>query len=268
MRGASYPAVTDGDVLESLIPLPPIDAQRRIVARIEALFTRIEEARRLRDAGCLDIERLLDAVTQETLEGLERVAFKTLVEDYRNGIYKKKRFYGRGYSSVRMYNIADGQVNVEDAPLLEVTPEELEKFGLLPGDVLVNRVNSRKLVGKTGLVGDDLGPCTYESKNIRVRVKRELVEPAFAVIALNSPQVKQQIQQLMKPAIGQATINQSDLDSLCVPFIDLSGQRRTINYLRRVRKEVKSLQRAIEATNIDLDRLEQSILARAFRGEL
>ena len=38
MRGASYPAVTDNDVYEAIIPLPPLPEQRRIVARIEELM--------------------------------------------------------------------------------------------------------------------------------------------------------------------------------------------------------------------------------------
>src|SRR3990170_4191827 len=113
-----------------------------------------------------------------------------------------------------MFNIKNGKVNVDGTPLLEVTPEELEKYGLEQDDILINRVNSRELVGKAGIVPPGLGPCTFESKNIRVRVKRDSAEPAFIAEGLNSRVVRRQILAKLKPAIGQATVNQDDLDQL------------------------------------------------------
>jgi hypothetical protein len=48
--------------LAATIPLPPLDEQRRIVARIEALATRIEQARGLRRKAMAEADRLLIAM--------------------------------------------------------------------------------------------------------------------------------------------------------------------------------------------------------------
>src|SRR5262249_9064397 len=48
MRGASYPAVTDRDVLDARIPLPAMEEQRRIVARINECMERVDEIDGLR----------------------------------------------------------------------------------------------------------------------------------------------------------------------------------------------------------------------------
>jgi len=252
------------------VPLPPtIEEQRRIVAKIEALFDRIREAKRLRTEVLADVESLTDAAREEALSRLGTIKFELLVASYKNGIYKPKHYYGRGYPSVRMFNIHDGKVNLEKAPLLDVTGEELNLYGLEPDDVLINRVNSRELVGKSGLVPPRLGPCTFESKNIRVRIKCELAEPAFVVAALNSKSVKQQILGKQKPAIGQATVNQDDLSELQIPFTpDLEEQRRVVAYLHSVAQQVSGLEHGHEETDAELKRLEQSILDRAFHGEL
>ncbi len=47
------------------IPLPPLEEQRRIVARIEALFERTAETRHLRIAAEEETERLLPAALEE-----------------------------------------------------------------------------------------------------------------------------------------------------------------------------------------------------------
>jgi len=167
-----------------------------------------------------------------------------------------------------MFNIQNGKVVADGAPLLEVTPDELETYGLKAGDVLINRVNSQELVGKAGLVGPDLGPCTFESKNIRVRIQRSLGDSGFVVIALNSNAVRRQIQSLLKPAIGQATINQGDLDSLAIPFPSLPEQRHIVEYLNGVQAQVVELKRLQAESAVELERLSGAVLARAFRGEL
>lgn len=52
--------------LATAIPLPPLDEQRRIVARIEALAAKIEEARGLQREVTSDTERLLVAMAHRT----------------------------------------------------------------------------------------------------------------------------------------------------------------------------------------------------------
>jgi type I restriction enzyme S subunit len=69
MRGANYPAVTDRDVLAVEIPLPPLDEQRRIVARIEELMQRIEELRRLHEESGREIAAMSGAVLAKAFRG-------------------------------------------------------------------------------------------------------------------------------------------------------------------------------------------------------
>ena len=44
ISGAQYPAITDKNLKLTPIPLPPINEQKRIAAKIDALFTRIDTA--------------------------------------------------------------------------------------------------------------------------------------------------------------------------------------------------------------------------------
>ena len=229
----------------------------------------IKKARQLLDQMRYDSEVIVEAKSEEALSGLGTIPFQALVKSYKNGIYKPKHYYGRGYPSARMFNIKDGEVNLDGAPLLDVTPDELDTYGLKDGDILINRVNSRELVGKSGWVSNNLGPCTFESKNIRVRIHNNLADPAFIVIGLNSTFVKKQILQKQKPAIGQATINQSDLNELEIPFSsDIKEQKKIVDDIMKVKAEVDEM-RCLQQQDIELlNQLEQSILERAFRGEL
>lgn len=54
----NYAAIRPNDVLGYQIPLPPLDEQRRIVARIEELAARIEEAQKLRRQAAEEAEAM------------------------------------------------------------------------------------------------------------------------------------------------------------------------------------------------------------------
>ena len=63
-RGTSYPAVRNNDVLSILVPVPPLNEQKRIVSKIESIFTRIDAIERYVESTL----RLLDLLKSSTLK--------------------------------------------------------------------------------------------------------------------------------------------------------------------------------------------------------
>lgn len=103
---------------------------------------------------------------------------------------------------------------------------------LKPEDILINRVNTKELVGKAGIVEDNLGKVTFESKNIRVRLKRGICNPRFLAYFFTSFLYFRQIRSSVKAAIGQSTINQVDLNKIRVPLPSVSEQEKIITILK------------------------------------
>jgi type I restriction enzyme S subunit len=215
---------------------------------------------------------LLPAVSGEVFETLERseaIKFKDLVVDSRNGLYKPQSYYGSGVPIVRIDSFEGGEVrDYSELRRLQVTQEELEKFHLQSGDVLVNRVNgSLDELGKAAVVRGLTEPTVFESNIMRFRVDIERVIPEFVVTFLSSPLGRVQIRAKAR-TIQQFSINQGDVGSIVFQIPSLAEQRHVVEYLICVREQVEDLKQAQEAGEVELDRLEQSILARAFRGEL
>ena len=69
MTGIAYPAINDGKLYLGLVPLPPSNEQRRIVARVDQLMFLCDKL----EAGLLrsqaDSERLMEAVVGRMLAG-------------------------------------------------------------------------------------------------------------------------------------------------------------------------------------------------------
>ncbi len=168
------------------------------------------------------------------------VKLKDISLSYKNGIYKKNEFYGNGYPSIRMYNIVDGRVNVLNSPLLNVTKKELDVFGIKQGDLLINRVNSNDLVGKAGVLLTDIGPATFESKNIRVRLNEKMVLPEYISYYIQTPFYLKQIRLMTRAAVSQVTINQDDLDRISIILPIISDQEKIVSILTNIDKKISA----------------------------
>jgi type I restriction enzyme S subunit len=107
----------------------------------------------------------------------------------RNGLYKKASCYGFGHRMIHMPQMFKGVfVDVDDAVLVDVDPQELQRYALQEGDILFARRSlNLEGAGLCSMVSNLRQPATFESSIVRVRVKRDMIVPRFAVEFLRSP---------------------------------------------------------------------------------
>jgi type I restriction enzyme S subunit len=131
MHGAAGQQRVPVDFLrESTIPLPPVDEQRRIVAQIEELTRRAEEARNLAAEREAKLDALLQALYSRMIEGVEwkplkeiaslvRRAVKTKpdghyeemgIRSFGKGTFQKPVLTGRQIGNKRIYTIHEGDL--------------------------------------------------------------------------------------------------------------------------------------------------------------
>lgn len=270
MRGASYPAVTDSDVLSAEIPCPPLPVQRRIIARIETLLAEVSEARQIHQRIVEDTGRLMEAVAAETFPGLEDElpsgwmvkTVKDISEKPQYGYTQSAKTEPVGPKFLRITDIQNGQVNWDTVPYCECDDDTLGKYRLEPGDLLFAR--SGATTGKTFLVIDP-PIAVFASYLIRLQVRQSAI-PEYVYWFFQSPYYWAQI----KPrGAAQPNVNATTLSRLELPIPeDERVQRRIVAYLNEMQSKVRAMQAIQEQDGQMLERLEHAILARAFRGEL
>ena len=113
----------------------------------------------------------------ELPEGWEWSNIGTIAHSMQNGIYKAAQFYNdSGIACLRMYNIENGEIVWKEIKRMILTDQEVEQYKLMPGDILINRVNSRELVGKAASIPVDLETCIYQYSG---HFLRQRLKPAF-----------------------------------------------------------------------------------------
>lgn len=133
---------------------------------------------------------------------------------------------------VGMKDIVNGHVKTDALATVRVKGGERASHTLSRGDILINRTNSYDLVGKVGLYDSDI-EAVFASYLVRLRIKRDLIDPWFLTYWLNHPIAQHTIKRIATRAVGQANVNPTEFKKYCViPLPPLSEQRRIAAGLR------------------------------------
>jgi type I restriction enzyme S subunit len=135
-----------------------------------------------------------------------------------NGIYRPLSDYGeKGVPIVRITDFDSGCTKLPPSlRRLLIGPSDASRYELRNGDIVINRVNSLSHIGKSMLVFGIKEPTVFESNMMRFRLKESIL-PEFLIQVLQSRSISQQIQARAKPAVNQASINQSDVRRFWIP---------------------------------------------------
>ncbi|GGW34109.1 restriction endonuclease subunit S [Streptomyces galilaeus] len=205
-----------------LFPLIPVAAQRRIVEVIDS-FAELERGI---EASIAKFEAMRSGLMEE-LVGLECGQFgEVLKQGPQNGIYKPASSYGlQGTPIVRIDSFSRGKSNLtRDLLRVAVNSSEISRYGLDVGDIVINRVNTPDLVGKSTSVRRLIEPTIFESNMMRCKLHRSLADPVFTETWLGSSTVKRYFRARAKSAISQASINGDDVRNCPFPKMNVPGQ--------------------------------------------
>ncbi|MFC0212742.1 restriction endonuclease subunit S [Paenibacillus chartarius] len=173
-----------------------------------------------------------------------------------------------GVPVLRMGNIHDGQLILDNLKYLPIDHADVEKYKLEEYDLLFNRTNSYELVGKTAVVrGKQATKMTYASYLVNVRLFFKEKIARYICYYINSHLGRNYLLSMVTQQVGQANINASKLASLIVP---MPPEEEIAEITRLLDNYIDNERSIFETLKIDdlLNSLEKAILAKAYSGDL
>jgi type I restriction enzyme, S subunit len=274
--GARRDSVSPERFLSLEIPLPSLPEQRRIVARIEELAAKINEARGLRERSVKDAEVLVSRTTSAFVDDagwLRAQLGDVLTESPRNGLSPQHEVETGGRGMLRINAVSSSPTRFVDLAALkmvEVSSEEAVPFELRYDDIFIVRYNGDiNRVAKAAIYkGGEPSGIIFPDKLMRLRPDQSKMLPEFLVYALGSRRVRQQIERLGKTTAGNIGISGANAKSFHVPVPPIQDQRRIVEKLDAVQSHVDRLKKLQVESAVELDALLPSVLDKAFKSEL
>ena len=183
-----------------MIPLPPLPEQQRIVARIESLAAKIEEASQLRGQTVEETEVFLARAASQILDSPKWNCMRlecVLAESPRNGLSPQRETESDGRPMLRINAVSSTTTRFVDLSAykeVEVADDVAAPYVLQHDDVFIVRYNGDiNRVAKAAIFkGERNTEVVYPDKLMRLRTDHKQMLPDFLVVALGSRRVRGQ----------------------------------------------------------------------------
>jgi type I restriction enzyme S subunit len=268
-RAAGQTGVNKAALHAFEILVPPLPEQERIVGILDEAFEGIAAATAQAEKNLHNARELFQSVLQSTFSQKGDDWVKTTLEKvcitFQYGTSSKSLSEG-DIPVLRMGNLQEGRIIWDDLKYTS-DKEEISKYLLIENDVLFNRTNSSEHVGKASIY-DGSQPAIHAGYLIRLQVEPSSLDPKLLNYFLNCPSTREHGFSVMSKSVNQANINASKLKAYSIPLPPLPKQQAIVEKLDALSEETKALEAIYERKKAALSELKQSLLQKAFAGEL
>jgi type I restriction enzyme S subunit len=266
----NYAAIRPSDVLNFEIPLPPLTEQRRIVAHIESLAARVNEAQRLREEASEGREALLHSAMRQIFkaDGTKIVPLETTCAAIIDNLHSNPDYSGDCVvPCIRSSDVGWGELFLETARKTSEAEFTRRTVRGEPAENDIVLVREGGGTGKAALV-EKHHRFSLGQRVMMLRPDQSVVLPKFLLYQILSPFIYDE--QIIPLSKGSASphLNIGALRKFKFILPPLDEQRRIVAYLDGLQAKVNALRGLQSQTQEELDALLPSVLDRAFKGEL
>ncbi|MGY3868714.1 restriction endonuclease subunit S [Aeromonas crassostreae] len=168
-----------------------------------------------------------------------------------SGIPKGKDLTDKTTISVpmlRVANVQDGYLNLDDIHQIDIEPHELERYSLRKGDVLMNEGGDNDKLGRGAVWQGDIESCIHQNHVFAIRT--ENIEPEWLQQLMQSSYAKFYFYSVAKQSTNLASISSSNIKEtplLIPPKLERIKVLSFLDYeIARIDRLIAQQQRLIE----------------------
>jgi type I restriction enzyme S subunit len=178
---------------------------------------------------------------------------------------KTEHYTESGPRVIRLQNIGDGKFIDAKAHISPHHFENLRKHEIFGGDIVIAALGTD--LPRACIIPDYVSHAIVKADCIRFKPHPSITNNQYMNASLNSDILKH-IAQSIVHGVGRPRLNQQQVKSLPIPLPPLSEQHAIVNRIETLFHRTSEVEERVATATAHADRLTQSILAKAFRGEL
>ena len=247
------------------ITLPPLEEQKRIVKILDEKFAMLETVKanakaNLQNAKDLFQSQLAKAFSNTTWE-MQKLSEITEVKD---GTHDSPSYYSEGIPFVTQKNITPSGFDLTNTKRISLQDHEkfYKRSNVEYGDIIIAMIGANR--GMSCIVNTRE---VFSIKNVGLIKKSEKTNQEYLAYYLKSEVAQKYVSDASNGG-AQEFIGLTSLRKFPIPLPPLSEQKRIVEQLDSLSEKTKALQDIYKKILLDCDELKQSLLQKAFEGEL
>lgn len=270
-QGAAIGGINQSFTEKVIIPLPPLDEQRRIANRLDEQLSVVKSARK---------------AAEEQLEAARQLPSVYLQELFGDSAKHKRNWQKLG--DVCELLPSKTIKSIGDTVVTAITTACLSENGFLPaglktsrmdandakqalvreGEILIARSNTPDLVGRVSIY---LGnPPNVVASDLTIRIwASSACHPPFLTAYLSYLYLNGYWKEMAGGASGSMKkITRTQVLNVKIPVPDIESQKKTVAEMKSKMDNFRQLAQSLESQLAEINRLPASLLREAFAGQL
>lgn len=266
------------------IPVPPSAEQRRIEEKLEKLLAEVEQCKERMTKIPVLLKRFRQSVLAAACSGRLTTDWREVnnkefdwpmarladVGEISGGITKnsKRDKMMRQVPYLRVANVYENRILLDEVKIIGVTDQEFSRTRLVKGDVLFVEGNgSIDQIGRVAIWNGSIEGCVHQNHLIKFRSKKSVL-PEFVLLSMMASEGRQQLIAKSSSTSGLNTLSISKIEEIELAVAPIDEQREISRRAMELLGFADRVEERYQAAKKQVDSLTQSILAKAFRGEL
>lgn len=260
------------------LALPPADDQAAIARILDAVDTALERTRaaveRAREVDHALLHQLLEsglAPNERSTHGRPRHWTMRRVDevaDVGSGVTLGKDV--SGFTSLelpylRVANVQDGHLDLSTIKTVRVRLDEVENYRLEVGDVLMTEGGDIDKLGRGTIWEGQIPVCLHQNHIFRIRPNRQLLDPAFYALVVESDIAKRYFNRVAKRTTNLASTNKTQVRAFRFPVPPTVDEQRQIVAVMKASKDTIA---ALMKKQAALSELKKSLMHDLLTGRV
>lgn len=262
--------------------LAPLNEQIRIANKLDSILAKVDKAQARLDKIPAILKRFRQSVLAAATSGeltkewrggknIETWTFPKIKEvgKVQLGRQRSPKYHSgenmRPY--LRVQNVFENLIDISDVMEMNFSEEDFQRYQLHNGDILLNEGQSPKFLGRPAIYRDELEGACFTNTLIRFQAN-ELTIPEFALIVFRNHMHSGRYIEEGTITTNLAHLGAGRFSNVEFPLPPISEQEQIVHSAEKMLNKADKVEQQYLNAKARLDRLTQSILAKAFRGEL
>ena len=269
-NGANIPQINNYSFDDVSISYPKsIAQQKKIVAILDKAFAAIDTAKANAEQNLQNAKELFESYLQNVFENKgdawEKKTLQEVCHKITDGTHQTPKYFDEGVIFLSSRNVTSGKINWDKIKYIDEKQhiEMHKRIAPKIGDILLAKNGT---TGVAAMVDKDVVFDIYVSlAHIRSLGN---VYPEFLLYFINSPVAKKQFNSRLKGA-GVPNLHLKEIREVVINFPKSIREQKTIvNKLDAISSESKKLEAIYKQKIADLEEMKNSVLQKAFSGQL
>jgi type I restriction enzyme S subunit len=143
---------------------------------------------------------------------------------------------------LRVANVQDGHLDLSTIKTVRVRVDEVQNYLLEVGDVLMTEGGDIDKLGRGAIWEGQIQQCLHQNHIFRIRAKRELLDPGFYALVVESDIAKRYFSRVAKRTTNLASTNKTQVRAFRFPVPPtLDEQRQIVEVMNAAKAKLASL---------------------------